>query len=41
MPTAQSPLEPTPGVEVQAISNAIVKTPKDIVDLTGKAFNAF
>jgi tripartite-type tricarboxylate transporter receptor subunit TctC len=34
-------LEPTPGSDVQAISNAIVKTPKDIVELSTKAFNAF
>ena len=33
-------LEPTAGTEVQALSDAIVKTPKDIVDIAAKAFNA-
>lgn len=34
-------MEPTPGVEVQKISDAIITTPKEVVDLTAKAFNAF
>lgn len=33
-------IEPTPGVEVQKLSDSIVKTPKDIVDLVAKAFDA-
>src|SRR5712692_4817333 len=33
-------LEPTAGAQVQALSDAIVKTPKDIVDIAAKAFNA-
>ena len=34
-------VEPTPGVEVQKISDAIIATPKDVVDMTSRAFNAF
>ena len=34
-------IEPMPGVEVQKISDAIIATPKEVVDLTIKAFNAF
>jgi tripartite-type tricarboxylate transporter receptor subunit TctC len=33
-------IEPTPGAEVQKYSDAIVKTPKNIVDLVAKAFDA-
>jgi len=33
-------IEPTPGAEVQKYSNAIIKTPKNIVDLVAKAFDA-
>jgi tripartite-type tricarboxylate transporter receptor subunit TctC len=33
-------VEPTSGPGVQAYSDAIVKTPKDIVDIAAKAFNA-
>jgi tripartite-type tricarboxylate transporter receptor subunit TctC len=33
-------IEPTPGVEVQRHSDAIIKTPKTIVDLVAKAFDA-
>jgi hypothetical protein len=33
-------VEPTPGADVQAYGDAIVKTPKDIVDIAAKAFNA-
>jgi tripartite-type tricarboxylate transporter receptor subunit TctC len=33
-------IEPTPGTEVQKASDAIIHTPKDIVDLVAKAFNA-
>jgi tripartite-type tricarboxylate transporter receptor subunit TctC len=34
-------INPTSGLEVQAVSDAIVHTPKDIVGLTAKAFDAF
>ena len=34
-------IEPMPGTEVQKISDAIIATPKEVVDLTTKAFNAF
>jgi tripartite-type tricarboxylate transporter receptor subunit TctC len=34
-------LEPEPGAEVQSVSDSIAHTPKDIVDLTAKAFNNF
>lgn len=34
-------LEPVPGVEVQKASDAIIHTPKDIVDITAKAFDSF
>lgn len=34
-------LDPTPGVNVQITSDAIIHTPKDIVELTAKAFNSF
>ncbi|HMA72417.1 MAG TPA: tripartite tricarboxylate transporter substrate-binding protein [Xanthobacteraceae bacterium] len=33
-------IEPTPGAEVQKYSDAIIKTPKNIVDLVAKAFDA-
>ena len=33
-------LEPTPGIEVQQHSDSIVKTPKAIIELTTKAFDA-
>jgi tripartite-type tricarboxylate transporter receptor subunit TctC len=33
-------IEPTAGADVQAESDAIVRTPKDIVDIAAKAFNA-
>ena len=33
-------IEPTPGVEVQKYSDAIIKTPKNVVDLVAKAFDA-
>jgi tripartite-type tricarboxylate transporter receptor subunit TctC len=33
-------IEPTPGTEVQTYSDAIIKTPKEIVDITSKAFDA-
>jgi hypothetical protein len=33
-------IEPTPGAEVQKHSDAIIKTPKDIVDVIAKAFDA-
>jgi tripartite-type tricarboxylate transporter receptor subunit TctC len=33
-------IEPTPGAEVQKYSDAIIKTPKDIVGLVAKAFEA-
>jgi tripartite-type tricarboxylate transporter receptor subunit TctC len=33
-------IEPTPGIEVQKRSDALVKTPKAIVDLVAKAFDA-
>jgi tripartite-type tricarboxylate transporter receptor subunit TctC len=33
-------VEPTPGGEVQKVSDAIVKTPKDVVNLVAKAFDA-
>jgi tripartite-type tricarboxylate transporter receptor subunit TctC len=33
-------IEPTPGADVQKYSDAIVKTPKDIVGLVAKAFEA-
>jgi tripartite-type tricarboxylate transporter receptor subunit TctC len=33
-------IEPTPGVEVQKHSDAIIQTPKSIVDLVAKAFDA-
>jgi tripartite-type tricarboxylate transporter receptor subunit TctC len=33
-------IEPTPGADVQKYSDAIVKTPKDIIDLVAKAFDA-
>jgi len=33
-------IEPTPGAEVQKHSDAIIKTPKSIVDLVAKAFDA-
>jgi tripartite-type tricarboxylate transporter receptor subunit TctC len=33
-------IEPTPGAEVQKYSDALIKTPKDIVDLVAKAFDA-
>ena len=33
--------EPTPGADVQKTSDDIIKTPKEVVDLTIKAFNAF
>jgi tripartite-type tricarboxylate transporter receptor subunit TctC len=33
-------IEPTPGAEVQKYSDAIVRTPKGIVDLVAKAFDA-
>ncbi len=33
-------IEPTPGAEVQKYSNAIVGTPKAIIDLVAKAFDA-
>jgi len=33
-------IEPTPGVEVQKHSDGIIKTPKPIVDLVAKAFDA-
>lgn len=32
------PLDPSPGAEVQGYSDAIVKTPKDVLELTAKAF---
>ncbi len=34
-------LEPASGVEVQKASDAIIHTPKEIVDLTAKAFESF
>jgi tripartite-type tricarboxylate transporter receptor subunit TctC len=34
-------IEPTPGNEVQRTSDAIIHTPREVVDLTAKAFNAF
>ena len=33
-------IEPTPGAQVQKYSDAIVKTPKDMVNLVAKAFDA-
>jgi tripartite-type tricarboxylate transporter receptor subunit TctC len=33
-------IEPTPGAEVQKYSDAIVRTPKNIIDLVAKAFDA-
>jgi tripartite-type tricarboxylate transporter receptor subunit TctC len=33
-------IEPTPGAEVQKVSDAIIKTPKDVVGLVAKAFEA-
>ena len=33
-------IEPTPGAQVQKYSDAIVKTPKDMVSLVAKAFDA-
>jgi len=33
-------IEPTPGTEVQTYSDAIIKTPKEIIDITSKAFDA-
>jgi tripartite-type tricarboxylate transporter receptor subunit TctC len=33
-------IEPTPGIEVQKRSDAIIKTPKAVVDLVAKAFEA-
>ena len=33
-------IEPTPGAEVQKYSDAIIKTPKDVVSLVAKAFEA-
>jgi tripartite-type tricarboxylate transporter receptor subunit TctC len=33
-------IEPTPGTEVQRLSDAIVKTPKEIVGIAAKAFDA-
>jgi tripartite-type tricarboxylate transporter receptor subunit TctC len=33
-------IEPTGGAEVQKVSDAIVKTPKDVVGLVAKAFEA-
>jgi tripartite-type tricarboxylate transporter receptor subunit TctC len=33
-------IEPTPGAEVQKYSDAIIKTPKNIIDLVAKAFDA-
>jgi tripartite-type tricarboxylate transporter receptor subunit TctC len=33
-------IEPTPGADVQKYSDAIIKTPKDVVDLVAKAFDA-
>lgn len=33
-------IEPTPGAEVQKYSDAIIRTPKNIVDLIAKAFDA-
>lgn len=32
-------IEPTPGVEVQKYSDAIIKTPKSLIDLVAKAFD--
>ncbi len=34
-------LEPSPGVEVQKASDSIIHTPKEIVDVTAKAFDSF
>jgi tripartite-type tricarboxylate transporter receptor subunit TctC len=34
-------VNPTPGVEVQGVSDSIVHTPKDVVELTSKAFDSF
>jgi tripartite-type tricarboxylate transporter receptor subunit TctC len=34
-------INPTPGVEVQQTSDAIIHTPKDVVALTAKAFDSF
>jgi tripartite-type tricarboxylate transporter receptor subunit TctC len=33
-------IEPTPGIEVQKASDGIIKTPKPVVDLVAKAFDA-
>jgi len=33
-------IEPTQGAEVQKYSDAIIRTPKNIVDLVAKAFDA-
>jgi tripartite-type tricarboxylate transporter receptor subunit TctC len=33
-------IEPTPGVEAQKHSDAIIKTPKNIIDMVAKAFDA-
>ena len=34
-------INPTPGVEVQGVSDSIIHTPKDVVELTSKAFDSF
>jgi tripartite-type tricarboxylate transporter receptor subunit TctC len=34
-------INPTPGTEVQQVSDSIIHTPKDVIDLTSKAFDSF